>query len=185
MLCCVIGGFLVAAVARGVARHPNRRHSLVGVVVLGAAAGVLVVEISLATLALVGMADAPGSLLVRLTVLLAAGGAAAMAVGPGAAALLSARGSAFLGLSAGAAGLLAEGVDLHVVRLHDPHGALATLLIHLVPVGFFVAGLLRAARLAGVEQPACHCAGICRCGCQAVPGETAEDQPAPSALLTS
>lgn len=175
MLCCLIGGFLVAAVARGVARHPNRRRSMPGAVFLGAATGVLAVEMSLATLVLVGMADAPGPLLVRLTLLVAAGAAAAAAVAPGAAALLSARGSAFLGLAAGASGLLIEGIDLHLLRLHDLSGPLATLMIHLVPVGFFVAGLLRAARLAGIEQPACHCSGQCRCGCQSAVGiESAE-----------
>ncbi|MGH9035145.1 MAG: hypothetical protein ACRD0O_05220 [Acidimicrobiia bacterium] len=167
MLCCLVGGVLVAAVARAAARNPNRRQSLPAALLQGAAAGTLSVELFLATLVPLGLADAPGALLVRLALLVVVGAVAAIGVaGGGGAALLSARGSAFLGLAAGAGALVTEGVDIHLVHLHQPAGTLVAVLVHLVPIGFLCAGLLRAGRLAGVEQPACHCSGECGCGCQ-------------------
>jgi hypothetical protein len=173
MLCCLLGGALVALIARGAARNPHRRQSLPAALILGGAAGVLSVEVFLATLVPLGLARAPGSLLVRLAVLVVLAGVAAIGVaGGGGAALLSARGSAFLGLAAGAGALLTEGADIHVLHLHAPVGTPAALLVHLVPVGFLCAGLLRAGRLAGIEQPVCHCSGQCRCGCQGTPVES-------------
>ena len=177
MLCCLIGGFLVAAVARAATRHPNRRQSLPAALVLGAATGTLAVEVFLATLVPLRLAEASGSLLLRLALLVIAAGAAAVGVaGGGATALLSARGTAFLGLAAGAGALLTEGVDLHVLHLYDPVGAMGNLLVHLVPIGFLCSGLFRAGRLAGIESTlACHCPDPCPCcgpkiGAAQVPG---------------
>jgi hypothetical protein len=127
----------------------------------------LSVEVFLATLVTLGLADAPGPLVVRLVVLVVSGAAAALGVAMGGgAALLTVRGSAFLGLAAGAGALLTEGADIHVLHLNVPVGTLAAVLVHLVPVAFLCAGLLRAGRLAGIEQPVCQCSGACRCGCQ-------------------
>ena len=157
----------MALITRSAARNPSRRRSLPAAVLLGAAAGVLSVEVFLATLVPLGLATAPGSLLARLVVLVAAAAVAAVGVAAGGGtAPLSARGSAFLGLAAGAGALVTEGLDIHVLHLNRPEGTFAALLVHLVPVGFLCAGLLRAGRLAGIEQPACHCSGACRCGCQ-------------------
>jgi hypothetical protein len=180
MLCCLFGGALVALIARGAARRPRHRQSLPAALILGGAAGMLSVELFLATLVPMGMARAPGSLLVRLALLVFAAGVSALGVAAGGgAALLSARGSAFLGLAAGAGALLTEGADIHLAHLHAPEGTLAALLVHLVPVGFLCAGLLRAGRLAGIEQPGCRCHGQCRCGCQGVADAGLEhDEPA-------
>ncbi len=175
MICCLVGGVLVGVIARSAARNPNRRGSLPTAVLLGAATGVLSVELFLATMVPLGLATAPGSLLVRLAALVVAGGAAAWALSAGGGtSLLSARGSAFLGLAAGAAALVTEGLDIHVLHLNRPAGTLEALLVHLVPVAFLCAGLLRAGRLAGIEQPACGCHGRCRCGCQGAAGEAGE-----------
>ncbi len=183
MICCLVGGALVAAVARWAARNPNRRQSLPAALLLGAAIGVLSVELFLATLVSLGLADAPGSLVVRLAVLVITAAVAALGVAAGgSAALLSARGSAFLGLAAGAAALVTEGIDIHLAHLNRPAGTLEAVLVHLVPVGFLCAGLLRAGRLAGIEQPACLCTGQCRCGCQDVTAADTgpeEHEPAP------
>ena len=175
MLCCLVGGVLVAAIARGAARNPNRRQSLPAAVLLGVGAGTLSVELFFATLVPLGLADAPGSLVVRLALLVIFAAVAAIGVAAGGgAALLSARGSAFLGLSAGAGALITEGIDIHVVGLHDPAGALGAVLVHLVPIGFLCAGLLRAARLAGVESAArCQCPQPCQC-CGPKPPERAD-----------
>ena len=146
-------------------RNPNRRQSLPAVLLLGAAAGILSVELFLAALVPVGLADAPGSLIVRLSLLVALAAVAAIAVAAGGGVgLLSARGSAFLGLAAGAGALLTEGVDLHLVELHHTSGTVGAVLVHLVPIGVFCAGLLRAGRLAGVESATrCQCPAPCHC----------------------
>jgi hypothetical protein len=174
MLCCLVGGILVAAVARGAARNSNRRPSLPAGLLLGATTGALSVEIFLATLVPLGLTGAPGSLLVRLAllVILAAVATIAVAAGGGTA-LRSARGTAFLGLAAGAGALVTEGVDLHLARLHVPAGTLEAVLVHLVPIGFLCAGLLRAGRLAGIESATrCQCPQPCEC-CGPKPSEPA------------
>ena len=173
----------MAAIARSAARNPNRRQSLPAALLLGAAAGMLSVELLLATLAPLGLVDAPGSLLVRLALLVVLAAAAAIGVtAGGGAALLSARGTAFLGLAAGAGALLIEGVDLHVVHLHDPVGTLSMLGVHLVPIGFLCAGLLRAARLAGVESALrCQCPAPCQCCGSKIPQDSA-GTPAPESI---
>ncbi|MGH8991981.1 MAG: hypothetical protein ACRDZ7_10720 [Acidimicrobiia bacterium] len=165
MLCCLVGGVLVAAIARSAARNPHRRQSLPAALLLGAGAGILSVEVFLATLVPFGWADAPGSLLARLVLIVVSAAFAAFGVAAGGpSALLSARGTAFLGLAAGASALLTEGVDIHLLHLNDPAGTLSTLLVHLVPISFLCAGLWRAARLAGIESTrSCRCPDPCPC----------------------
>ncbi len=173
----------MAAVARAAARNPNRRQSLPAALLLGVASGILCVEVVLASLVPVGAVDAPGSLLVRLAVLVVLAGVAAIAVAAGGgSALLSARGTAFLGLAAGAGALLTEGVDLHLIRLHETSGAVGGLLVHLVPIGLLCAGLLRAGRLAGVESAArCQCPDPCQC-CGPKITQESVGSPAPGSL---
>ncbi|MGH9039894.1 MAG: hypothetical protein ACRDZ3_06650, partial [Acidimicrobiia bacterium] len=127
-----------------------------------------------------GMADAPGSLLVRLGILVLAGALAAVGLAAGGgAALLSARGTAFLGLAAGAGALFTEGIDIHVLHLNDPAGTLSTVLVHLVPIGFLCSGLWRAAHLAGVESAlTCQCPQPCQCCGPKIPQDRA-GSPAP------
>ncbi|MGH8972514.1 MAG: hypothetical protein ACRD0C_04855 [Acidimicrobiia bacterium] len=186
MLCCLFGGALVALIARSAARNPSRRRSVPAAVLLGAAAGVLSVEVFLATLVPLGLASAPGSLLVRLAVLVIAATAAAVGLAAGGGtSVLSARGSAFLGLAAGAGALVTEGLDIHVLHLNRPGGTLEAFLVHLVPVAFLCAGLLRAGRLAGIEHPACQCHGQCRCGCQGETAATGGEQDEPALLSRS
>ncbi len=140
MLCCLVGGLLVAALAR--AARSQRAHNPFLAVAFGFGAGALVVELIAAVLVPLGGAHAPGSLAGRLSVLIVPALVAAGAgLGGAAGSLLTRPGVMTVATSAVAGAVAAEELDLHLLRLHSAVGVVPAVAIHAPAFLFLLAGL--------------------------------------------
>ena len=152
MLCCLIGGVLLTALA-GARRGGRGRPSvpLAGFleIVLGLAVGMFLLELVVSALTLLGSLRATGGLAARLA-LLSLPAAVAVACGAAGAGNRQAgrRGEAILTLAMAGGALAAEELDLHLLGLHRTHDALGWAAAHLAIVVILAAGFVasRAAR---------------------------------------
>jgi hypothetical protein len=140
MLCCLIGGGLVAWLAKSARRKGSPAPSPLLAMLFGFGAGLLVVELIISMLAPLGVVEVTGPLAARAALVAAPALLALPAARAGAAAALLTR-SGTIALTAAAVGgaLVAEEADLHVLTLHSAPGVLAGLATHL-PVFLFLAG---------------------------------------------
>jgi hypothetical protein len=152
LLCCLIGGGLVAWLARSARHHAGRPVNPGLGLLLGFGAGGLVVALIINVLAPLAVVDVTGSLAARIVVLVVPGLAAGVAVSRGATGLLLARSGTVTVTAAAVAGALAvEELDLHVFSLHSAPGVLAGLAVHLPGFVFLAGGLAWRARLPDEE----------------------------------
>lgn len=148
MLCCLIGGGLLALVARSARWSAGRPQNPFVAMLFGLGAGMLVEALIVSLLAPMQVVRVTGPLAARLALLVgpavvagiaaAAGGAGGLLTRPGATAVT-------VGASAGA--LAAEEADLHAFTLHSAPGIVAGLAVHLPAFLFLAAGLVWRARL--------------------------------------
>ena len=140
MLCCVIGGGLVAWVARSARRSAGRPQNPLLTLLFGFGAGILVVELIVSLLTPLGVVDVTGPLAARIALLVVPATAAGIATqAGGAGALLTRSGTMAVTVAAVAGALAAEAADLHAFTLHSAPGVLAGVAVHL-PGFFFLAG---------------------------------------------
>jgi hypothetical protein len=158
MLCCLVGGLLVAALVRAARRR--RAHNPLLALAFGFGSGALVVELVMAVLVPLGSVQAPGSLAARLLMLILPAFLAGAAGLAGAAASLLSRGSV-VNVAAAAVGgaIAAEVLDLHVLHLHSGLGLFAAVAIHAPAFLFLAGGLLLRSMLpdAVAVQLSCEC----------------------------
>jgi hypothetical protein len=155
MLCCLVGGVLVAALARSARRR--KTHSPLLALLFGFGAGALVVALATAILVPLGGADARGPLPARLALLIVP---ALVAVGTGAAgaagSLLVRSGVMTVTTAAIAGGVAAEEIDLHLLHLHTASGVVPAIAIHAPAFVFLLAGLRWRSKLPSTtENPSC------------------------------
>jgi hypothetical protein len=152
VLCCLIGGGLLAWIARSARRSAGRPQSPLLSLLFGLGAGGLVVELIVSVLAPLRVVDVTGPLAGRLVLLVAPAVAAGAAASAGAAgSLLTRSGTMTVTVAAVAGALAAEELDLHGFRLHSAPGILAGLSVHLPGFLFLVVGLLWRAKLSDDE----------------------------------
>ena len=152
MFCCLIGGGIVAWLARSARRHAGRPVNPGLGLLLGFGVGGLIVALIINLLVPLGVVDVTGPLLARIAVLVLPGMAAAVAVSRGSAGLLLGRSGAMAVTVAALAGALAvEEFDLHAFTLHSAPGVLAGLAVHLPGFVFLAAGLAWRAKLPAEE----------------------------------
>jgi hypothetical protein len=170
MLCCLVGGLLVGALARAARRR--RAHNPLLALAFGFGVGALVVELVITALVPLGSVSAPGSLGARLGLLIVP---AVLAVGAG---LAGAGGSLFtrvgvITVAAAAAGgaVIAEDLDLHVLHLHSDVGVVAAVTIHAPAFVLLAAGLRWRAKLPASPADASPC------GCDIEPRTPAPRRP--------
>jgi hypothetical protein len=158
MLCCIVGGLLVAALARSTRRR--RGHSPLLALAFGVGSGALAVELVLTTLGPLGSAKTSAPLAARLAFLVVPALLAAAAGVAGAAGSLLVRpGVATVTAAAVAGAVLAEDLDLHIVRLHTTVGTVAAVAVHAAALFFVAAGLRWRSKLPPVpagEASGCH-----------------------------
>ena len=148
MLCCLIGGGLLAWVARSARRSAGRPQNPLLNLLFGLCAGVLVVELIVSLLVPLGVVDVTGPLAARLALLVVPAVAAVVATSAGAAgALLTRSGTTAVTVAAVAGALAAEEMDLHAFTLHSAPGVLAGLAVHLSGFVFLAGGLAWRAKL--------------------------------------
>ena len=148
MLCCLIGGVLVAALARSARRAQGRPYSPLLGLLFGFAGGMLVVGLTISVLVPLGVVDVTGSLPPRVGLLVApAVVALAASRAGGAGALLTRSGTMAVMVAAIGGALVAEELDLHLWALHSAPGVLAGLAVHSQSFFFLIAGFRWRARL--------------------------------------
>lgn len=148
MLCCLIGGGLLALVARSARRRAGRPHNPLLTLLFGLGAGMLVEALIVSVLAPMGVVHVTGPLAARLALLAGPAvlaGVAAAAGGAGG--LLTRPGATGVTVGAVAGALLAEQLDFHALTLHSAPGIVAGLAVHLPPFLFLAVGLAWRARL--------------------------------------
>jgi hypothetical protein len=154
VLCCLIGGGLVAWLARSARRNAGRPVHPVLSLLLGFGGGALVVGLIVSVLAPLGVVKVTGPLAGRVALLVLPAAAAGAALAGGAVgALLTRSGTMAVTVAAVAGALAAEELDLHAFTLHSAPGLLAGLAIHLPGVLFGAGGLAWRAKLPP-EEPA-------------------------------
>jgi len=158
MICCLVGGALVAIIA-GAARAGRGRNGgglhVPLAVLFGFTAGMFVLELFVAVLAPLGVVRTTGTLAARLALLAVPALVAVAAVAAGAAdGLANRRGTTLLALSVTAGALAAEELDLHLLDLHVPRNTFGWAAVHLAVVAILVTGLV-ARRYAGHQGWAC------------------------------
>jgi hypothetical protein len=143
VLCCLIGGGLVAWLARSARHHAGRPVNPGLGLLLGFGAGALVVALIINLLAPLGVVTVTGPLAGRLALLLVPAVGAGLAVSVGAAgSLVSRSGTTAVTVGAVAGALAAEELDLHAFTLHSAPGLAAGLAVHLPGFVFLAVGLL-------------------------------------------
>ena len=148
MLCCLIGGGLLALVARSARRRAGRPHNPLVAVLFGLGAGMLVEALIVSILAPMAVVHVTGPLAARLALLVGPAVVAAVAIpAGGAGGLLSRPGVTAVTVGTVAGALAAEELDLHALRLHSAPGLVAGLAVHLPAFLFLAAGLAWRARL--------------------------------------
>ena len=148
MLCCLIGGGLVAWVARSARRSAGRPQSPLLSLLFGFGAGTLVVELIVSVLAPLGVVDVTGPLAARIALLVVPAAMAGVATQAGAAgSLLTRSGTMAVTVAAVAGALTAEAADLHAFTLHSAPGVLPGVAVHLPGLLFLVGGLAWRAKL--------------------------------------
>lgn len=152
MLCCLIGGGLVAWLARSARRHAGRPAGPRLSLLLGFGAGGLVVAVIISLLVPLGVVHVTGPLGARIAVLVVPALAAMAAVSQGAAgALLDQSGTMAATVAAVAGALATEEADLHAFRLHSAPGVLAGLAVHLPGFVLLAVGVAWRAQLPDSE----------------------------------
>jgi hypothetical protein len=139
MLCCLIGGGLVALLARS-ARHADRPHNPLLAYALGLGGGLLLVELIITALSPFGGVDVTGPLVTRIALLAGPAAIATAAARAGATgSLLSRTGTTAVTVAAVAGALLAEEADLQLLTLNSAPGVVAGVAAH--GPAFVLAGL--------------------------------------------
>jgi hypothetical protein len=165
VLCCLIGGGLVAWLARSARRNAGRSVSPALSLLFGFGAGAFVVGLIVSVLAPLGVIDVTGPLGGRVAMLVLPAVAAGLALSGGAAgSLLSRSGTMALTVAAVAGALVGEELDLHAFRLHSAPGVMAGVAVHLPGFLFLAAGLTWRAKLPP-DEPLMEG----ECGCPPVP----------------
>jgi hypothetical protein len=148
VLCCLIGGALVAWVARSARRSGGRPVNPLLTLLFGFGAGWLVVALIVSVLVPLGVVDVTGPLAARIALLAIPAVAAGVATRAGAAgALLNRSGTTLVMVATVAGALTAEELDLHGLTLHSAPGVVAGVAVHLPGFLFLVGGLAWRARL--------------------------------------
>jgi hypothetical protein len=148
VLCCLIGGGLLALVARSARRRAGRPHNPLVAVLFGLGAGMLVEALIVSLLAPMGVVHVTGPLAARLALLAGPAVVAGLGVSAGGAGgLLSRSGATAVTVGTVAGALAAEEADLHAFRLHSAPGIVAGLAVHLPAFLFLAAGLAWRVRL--------------------------------------
>lgn len=148
MLCCLLGGALVAWVARSARRSDGRPVNPALGLLFGFGSGGLVVMLIVSLLVPLGVVDVTGPLALRIALLVVPAVAAVLATRAGAAgALLTRSGTMAVTVAAVFGALVAEELDLHLLTLHSAPGILAGLAVHLPGFLFLAGGLAWRARL--------------------------------------
>jgi len=160
VFCCLIGGGLVAWLARSARRHAGQPVDPGLGLLLGFGVGALVVALIVNLLVPLGVVDVTGPLAARIALLVLPAVAAGVAVSRGGAgSLLNRSGTTALTVAAVAGALAVEELDLHAFTLHSAPGVVAGLAVHLPGFVFLAAGLAWRAKLPA-EEPVpggCDC----------------------------
>lgn len=165
MICCLIGGALVAALARSVRRGQGRPHNPLLALVFGFGGGMLFVALIVTALVPLGVVDVTGPLPARIALLVVPAVIAVAASQAGAGgSLLTRSGTTAVTVGAIGGALVAEEGDLHAFFLHSAPGILAGLAVHLPGFLFLVLGLGWRAKLP--EEGPLHA-----CACEPPSGE--------------
>jgi len=156
VLCCLIGGGLVAWLARSARRHAGRPgHPGLGLL-FGFGAGGLVVALIVTVLAPLDVVRVTGPLAARAALLVGPALPAGVAVAGGAtASLLSRAGTTAVMVAAAAGAVTVEEVDLHAFHLHSAPGVIAGAAVHLPVFLFLAVGLAWRAKLPA-DGVSCH-----------------------------
>jgi hypothetical protein len=142
MLCCLIGGGLLAWLARSARRRGGSDPTPLLAMLFGFGAGLLAVELVINALAPFGLVAVTGPLAARIALVAAPALIALPAARAGAAgALFSRSGTAALMAGTVAGALVGEEADLHLFTLHRAPGFLAGVATHL-PAFVFIGALL-------------------------------------------
>jgi hypothetical protein len=155
VLCCLIGGGLLAWLARSARRHAGRpAHPLLSLL-LGFGAGGLLMAVIVSLLVPLGVVHVTGPLAARLALLVGPALAAGAGTSAGAAgALLDPSGTAAVTVAAVGGVLAVEELDLHAFTLHSAPGVVAGLAVHLPGFVFLAVGLAWRAKLLAEPAPA-------------------------------
>lgn len=160
MICCLIGGVLVAALSRSARRGRARPHNPLLALVFGFGGGMLVVALIVTTLVPLGVVDVTGALPARIALLAvpALVAVAASLAGAGGS-LLTRSGTTSVMVAAIGGALAAEELDLHLFTLHSAPGVLAGVAVHIPGFVFLLVGLAWRAKLPDEGQlgEACGC----------------------------
>jgi hypothetical protein len=161
VLCCLIGGGLVAWLARSARRHAGRPVNPGLGLLLGFGLGALLEALIVNLLVPLGVVQVTGPLAARMALLVLPAVATGVAVPRGAAGALFGRsGTMAVTVAAVAGALAAEELDLHALTLHSAPGVPAGLTVHLPAFLFLAAGLAWRAKLPpGEPAPAIANAG--------------------------
>lgn len=142
MLCCLVGGVLVAALRKSARRGGTARHAPLLVVVFALATGMLAFELIVSILDPLGVVHSPGPLATRLAFVVVPGIVAVLAARLGAGPALLGQGAVFVaGLAASGGAFAAEALDLHVLELHAYSGLAAGVVVHAPALIFVAAGM--------------------------------------------
>jgi hypothetical protein len=142
VICCLIGGALVAALARSARRGQGRPHNPLLALLFGFGGGMLFVALIVTALVPLGVVDVTGPLPARIALLVVPAVMAVAASQAGAGGSLLTRSGTTAVTVAGIGGaLVAEEADLHAFFLHSAPGLLAGLAVHLPGFLFLVLGL--------------------------------------------
>lgn len=140
MLCCAVAGLLLAVVRRSARR--SRTHRPLLALLFGFGVGALVVELVVTGLSALGAATASGPVIGQVAVLVLPAAITATAGSMGAAgSLMTPSGIMMTTVAAVVGSLTAENLDVHVLALHVPVGALATFAVHAPTMVLLAGGL--------------------------------------------
>lgn len=170
MICCLIGGVLVAALARTARRGAGRPHSPLLGLAFGFGGGMLFVALIVTALVPLGVVDVTGPLPARIALLVVPAVIAVAASHAGAGGSLFTRlGTTTVMVAAIGGALVAEEADLHAFTLHSAPGVLAGLAVHFPGFLFLLLGLAWRAKLPE-EGP------LEECGCEPLSAERTSGQ---------